>query len=564
MRSRPHDDRPTTPRREGASETNRESRLLLGLAASMAVLAAWLFLRASSVASRAELAPDTAAAAPGVEAVDDDELSAPAPLRHPSPDAEAAAPSAPRRTALSSAGPAGLTEAFDGAVPPTRQSAGLKFRVVDPVTREDLADLQVAAFSLERGWRGSTQSPTFKRLTAGEWTLRVRRDGYDSAELSGIQLRLGETTDLGDIVLPRGTGQVFGSVGPYDDGDVRLTLSGRTDFPCGTHGVDKDLDCETCIHPQRSSSRIIPAAGGTFAFDALVEGKYWLEAKGSKGESVHLERLAVAKGEAVRHDIRWDRRTVQLRVTGPTEGASAGGFTGKWTEGPALYMAPVTFHFFKGDRACAAGSFTPSGLGEYEKAQRLARENASQGDPDARTENRFAKLKGTARADTEPLEYDETGQVSLLVRVADRWDTWVESDLVDAEFVNDFEVSERSPDRSGDHPLDKSPEDGAPSDRHQAWPLRTNSPPVSTARRVQAVHRGGGLYEVERVPVAADFVFIRSGPYHGVASLDLGASSSTTWRVDLSARCSIPSAEAVRGQKCVDCHPGMPVFNIVW
>jgi hypothetical protein len=531
----------------------------------MAVLAGWLFFRASTVPSRAELAPHTVAAAPGVEAVDDDELSAPAPSSHRPLDAEAAAPSTPQRTTLLSAGPAGSTEEFEGSVPLTRQSAGLKFRVVDPVTREDLTKLEVAAFSLDRGWRGSAKSPVFKRLTAGEWTLRVRRDGYDSTEVSGIQLRLGETTDLGDIVLPRGTGAVFGSVGPYDEGDVELTLGGRTDFPCATHGVDKDLTCETCTHPQRSSSRTIPAAGGTYAFGALVEGEYWLEARGSKGESIHLERLAVGKGEAVRHDIRWDRRTVQLRVTGPTEGASAGAFIGKWTEGTALYMAPVTFHFFTEDRACAAGSFAPPGLGEYEQAQRLARENAGQGDPDGPTENRFARLKGTARADTEPtLEYDELGQVSVLVRVADRWDTLVESDLVDAEFVEDFEVSEGSPDHSGDHPLDESPEDGALSDRHQAWSLRANSPPRSTARRVQAVHRGGGLFEIERVPAAADYVFIRSGPYHGVASLDLGASSSTTWRVDLSARCSIPSAEAVQGQKCVDCHPGMPVFNIVW
>lgn len=240
-------------------------------------------------------------------------------------------------------------------VPP---NGALALRVVDGATGELLPKASLRALSTSR-FATSDLAPAEGelRLTAGEWDLAIRADGYEPLLLAKQSVAADGRLELGTLALSRGTATLEGRVVRHGStanrrAFVELRGAGRSACPrCGDATVepvqDETLAPDAQLLPKSpccgffwDRSLVEVGADGRFRFDRLAAGWYFVRPLDESSRLQPTVAVEVARGAHQSLELHLaPPQTLDLRLR-DGDGAP---FVGVWA--PDSDSLPPPIHF---------------------------------------------------------------------------------------------------------------------------------------------------------------------------------------------------------------------------
>jgi hypothetical protein len=340
----------------------RSTRTLLAAGAALAIVgaAAWLIERGP--ARDRELAARDAAHR-GTEA-------AGGPLV-PASGAVGSAPLAATRETEA----AHSAESNGAEVVPLPAPGKVHVKIADVRTQAPLDHVRVRFATETRFAESSGDHEVTATLTAGAWEASVGATGFEPARIGPFEVKSGETLELGTVALGRGVGVVEGTVTALhlDRGHpVVVQLFGDGRSPC-----DRCLELQArppvgendatgqapiaafgsdCAYGE-ARDELTLRGGGTFRFEHLAVGIYWLRAFDPAQRIVDARRIELGRG---------GRSWQELDISAPTRArfelrhGPGGLFTGAWSTVHQAAPASIHYEFRRNGRAAGGVDVAPS------------------------------------------------------------------------------------------------------------------------------------------------------------------------------------------------------------
>ena len=251
--------------------------------------------------------------------------------------------------------------AIDTAPPPrsapatvTMASSGrLRANVVDATTSMTFASVTTRALSRDRFGETRGQGGVEMLLTPGAYDVEFAVRGFEPELRREVVIAAGGATDLGTIVLGRGTARISGQLSSrgLPDGALRyVELRGEGRSPCPRCAERRDpagaapVPLDGPIHESKccgyASERSVwrVADDGRYTFGGLAAGVYFLRPLDGQLRAQPTIRLELARGENRLVDLTLERE-VSLRLA--LRDASDAPFVGTWCGDANESPAPI-------------------------------------------------------------------------------------------------------------------------------------------------------------------------------------------------------------------------------
>ena len=249
----------------------------------------------------------------------------------------------------------------------------VQFEVVDARTLRPLGKVKVHFLHEQRFADCEAGAVVDVKLTSGKWEANVASPGYEPALLSGFEVKIGETANLGRVALERGNSVIEGRVVANHlaaDKPVVVELFGDGRSPCDlcltrrmhaapeegqeeAQNVEVGGDCGW-----RDDRDLLQVHGDrSFRFTNLAAGVYWLRACDPEQRIVEAVRLEVGRGGTL-----WRELDVSAPTKARFELRHEGGtlFSGAWSAIHQANAAPIHYEFRRGGQAVGEVELRPT------------------------------------------------------------------------------------------------------------------------------------------------------------------------------------------------------------
>jgi RNA polymerase sigma-70 factor (ECF subfamily) len=269
-----------------------------------------------------------------------------------------AAPAAVNGGGLAATREAETSEAAAAAAQKNLPPPGsVHIEVVDAHTRKPLDHVKIHFLHEQRFADYDSDATVNVKLTSGKWDANVASVGFEPAQLTGFEVKAGETVNLGVVGLERGNSVVEGRVVANHlaaDKPVVVELFGDGRAPCDAclakqlhaaaeEGQDLKIGADCGFRDDRDLLNV--TGNRAFKFTNLAAGVYWLRACDPDQRIVSAVRLDVGRGGTI-----WQ----ELNVCAPTLARfelrhdSGGLFSGAWSNIHKANVASIHYSFRMG------------------------------------------------------------------------------------------------------------------------------------------------------------------------------------------------------------------------
>lgn len=437
------------------------------------------------------------------------------------------------------------------APPALAASSGLRpalvrWTAIDAETRETIKRVEVRGATDTRFVERKIKSGSKLALTPGRWTLAIRAVPYEVLELDPLVLGEGQTLNLGEIELTRGSGSIVGAVdvpaAVAATGPFRVELYGEGRSPCGglasIMNDDSSEYCPLCGHGEERSVLVV-AAGEHFRFDRLSAGSYRAVIFDAAGRLRFQTDAEITAGMTARLDLRMEFQDVCFQVVNGNDAP----FDGKWTEEGTRYRGPLEFYFSSDSSPCASART---------KAESATVFDATSGERRERTDYVYLR-------DPMLIQRQEQARVSVssVLRSMDMRPAFAPDEAVVRQILTQVRGRAEAP------APPREPDDHVRAPEEAPGFVSTAPTPDIKTEPLRARREAPGRYRVLLVPEQADMVTLTCGPYFATISLDEPGPSGI-YDVELVERCNAKPDLFIDSRNCVDCHPNTSMAGMQW